>query len=152
MSLPTEKLATGTETSAFTQTFTYNTLTESKKQIEDEIARLEIHQDDIKQALKSFIYDPNSSKVVTLIFSSSMSKTGLDEPDFVNRMFQSSASLVPLKKLILQVLVNDYVLDKFGKLKFDHIFKVDEIITTIHSKLAENKVLLLSISKKKGSH
>ncbi|CAF1190571.1 unnamed protein product [Didymodactylos carnosus] len=62
MSLPTEKLATGTETSAFTQTFTYNTLTESKKQIEDEIARLEIHQDDIKQALKSFIYDPNSSK------------------------------------------------------------------------------------------
>ncbi|CAF4503108.1 unnamed protein product, partial [Didymodactylos carnosus] len=73
---------------------------------------------------------------------SNMSKTGFDEPDFVNRMFQSSAFLVPLKKLIIQVLENDYGLDKFSKLKFDHIFKVDERITTIHSKLAENKVLL----------
>ncbi|CAF4612104.1 unnamed protein product, partial [Didymodactylos carnosus] len=45
-------------------------------------------------------------------------------------------------KLIIQVLENDYGLDKFGKLKFDHIFKVDEKITIIHSKLAENKVLL----------
>ncbi|CAF1599377.1 unnamed protein product, partial [Didymodactylos carnosus] len=47
------------------------------------------------------------------------------------------------------VLENEYGLDKFGKLKLDNIYKVDDKITTIHSKLAENKVLLDAMCKYK---
>ncbi|CAF4553445.1 unnamed protein product [Didymodactylos carnosus] len=64
-------------------------------------------------------------------------------------MFHSGTFLEPLKKIIRQVLENEYGLDKFGKLKLDDIYKVDDKITTIHSKLAENKVLLDAMCKYK---